>query len=353
MDLAGASLRIEGLDVAVGSFRLRGIDLALDSEEYFVLLGPTGAGKTILLETVAGLHPVRRGRITLDHRDITAVFPEERRVGFVYQDYALFPHLTLRENLAFGLRMRRVRRKAIMQRVEEIARLLGIDPLLARRPAQLSGGEAQRGALARALVVEPRLLLLDEPLSALDPQTRQGLQRELGRVHRELRTTIMHVTHDFEEAVSMGERIGVMHEGGIVQVGAAREVFRRPATRFVAEFVGVQNLFSGRVEAMGDAVVFSGEGLKIAVVTDRRGPAHASIRPEEILVSHAPLSSSARNVISGTIAELVDRGTLVHVLVEGAAPFTAAVTRPAAEEMGLEVGRIVHLAFKASAVHVF
>ncbi len=353
MDLGGVALRIEDLEVAVGGFHLRGIDLGLDRGEYFVLLGPTGAGKTILLETVAGLHPVRGGRIVLEGREVTALTPEHRRIGFVYQDYALFPHLTLHENLAFGLRARRLDRGAVAKRVGRIARLLGIDPLLGRRPAQLSGGEAQRGALARALVVEPRLLLLDEPLSALDPETRHGLQRELGRVHRELGTTTLHVTHDFEEAVSLGGRIGVMHEGEILQVGSAQEVFRFPATRFVARFVGAQNIFSGQVRSDGDRAVFSGEGLEITVVTDRRGPAHASIRPEEILLSREPLSSSARNVLSGRITELVDRGVLVYVFVEGPAVFTAAITRPAAEEMGLATGRTVHLAFKASAVHVF
>jgi molybdate transport system ATP-binding protein len=353
MDLVGGTLRIDDLETAVGSFHLRGIDLTLQPEEYFVLLGPTGAGKTILLETVAGLHPVRSGRIVLEGEDVTRLPPEARGIGFVYQDYALFPHLTLGENIAFGLRLRRVRRTALSSRVEEIARLLGIERLLERRPGELSGGEAQRGAVARALVVEPRLLLLDEPLSALDPQTRQGLQRELGRVHRERSTTTLHVTHDFEEAVSMGGRIGVMHEGEIVQVGPAREVFRSPASRFVAGFVGTQNIFAGEVRAREGRTVFDGEGLEIAVVTDRRGPAHASIRPEEILLSPHPLDSSARNVLSGRISELEDRGVLVYVLVEGPAAFTVAVTRPSAEEMALAPGQAVYLAFKASAVHVF
>lgn len=353
MDLDRALLQVEDLDVAVGGFVLRGIDLELACGEYFVLLGPTGAGKTILLETIAGLYAPRGGRIVLEGRELTGLPPEERAIGLVYQDYALFPHLSLGENLAFGLRARRLGRSAILKRVEALAGLLGIGALLERHPSELSGGEAQRGALARALAVAPRLLLLDEPLSALDPQTRHSLQRELARVHRELGTTTLHVTHDFEEAVSLGERIGVMREGEILQVGSGHEVFRLPATAFVAEFVGAQNIFSGDVRCEGDRVVFTGEGLEMVVVTDRRGPAHAAIRPEEILVSCEPVRSSARNVFFGTISELVDRGVLVYVFVESAAAFSAAVTRPAAEEMGLARGRTVYLAFKASAVHVF
>ena len=248
-------MEIKSLWVELEEFRLCDINLEIAAGEYFVVLGPTGAGKTVLLETIAGLHRPRRGRILLAGEDITHAPPERRGIGFVYQDYALFPHLSVAGNIAFGLRLRGMGRGEIEKRVAAIGRLLGIEHLLHRMPGTLSGGEAQRVALARALVIEPRLLLLDEPLSALDPETREGLQRELGRIHRELGTTTIHVTHDFEEAVALGDRIAVLREdrldeglreGRIVQVGRPEEIFRRPASEFVARFVGVRNIFRGQ-----------------------------------------------------------------------------------------------------------
>jgi len=221
---------VRGLALRAGGFRLSGIDLSAESGEYIVLLGPTGAGKTILLEAIAGLRRPAGGRILLDGHDITETPPERRGIGFLYQDYALFPHLTVAENIAFGLRARRIPRDEIRTRVEEIARLLKIEILLPRRPGSLSGGERQRVGLGRALAIAPPLLLLDEPLSALDPEMREGLQRELLQVHRTLRTTTVHVTHDFEEAIGLGDRVAVMDQGTIVQKGTAEEIFRRPGS---------------------------------------------------------------------------------------------------------------------------
>ncbi|MEA3460076.1 MAG: ABC transporter ATP-binding protein, partial [Chloroflexota bacterium] len=273
--------------------------------------------------------------------------------------------------IAFGLKLRGMGRGDIKERVTAISRLLGIEHLLHRRPGTLSGGEAQRVALARALVVEPRLLLLDEPLSALDPETREALQRELRRIHRELGTTTIHVTHDFEEAVALGDRIAVLREdrvgdskreGRIVQVGMPEEIFRRPANEFVARFVGVRNIFQGEVHlAEGghklislDPLASSGHrGLSIAAVTELEGPVHASIRPEEIVLSREPLRSSARNAFQGRIVGISDRGTVAYVTVRVPPDFTCMITRRSLEEMKLREGMGVHIAFKASAVHAF
>ena len=254
-------------------------------------------------------------------------------------------------------------RGEIEKRVAAIGRLLGIEHLLHRMPGTLSGGEAQRVALARALVIEPRLLLLDEPLSALDPETREALQRELGRVHRELGTTTIHVTHDFEEAVALGDRIAVLREdrldkglreGRIVQVGRPEEIFRRPANEFVARFVGVRNIFRGQAHPAEDGYkLIVIEGLEIAAVTGLEGPVHASIRPEDIVLSREPLRSSARNVFRGRVVGISDRGTVVYVSVRVPPDFVCMITRRSLEEMGLREGVEVHIAFKASAVHVF
>ena len=364
------SVHVRDLWVDLDEFHLREIELDVAAGEYFVILGPTGAGKTVLLEAIAGLHQLGKGCILIDGEDVTPLPPEQRGVGFVYQDYALFPHLSAGGNIAFGLKLRRTSRSSVEERVAAISRLLNIEHLLHRDPRTLSGGEQQRVALARALIVEPRLLLMDEPLSALDPETREGLQRELAHVQRELGTTTLHVTHDFEEAVALGDRIGVVNEGRIVQVGLPEEIFRKPGSEFVARFVGVRNVFQGEIHPGDDGYkVLSLNGIKIAVVTELAGRAHGSIRPEEIIISREPLRSSARNSFRGRIADIADRGTLVYVTVrvpcdpstnlragnaQGKPPdFTCVITRSSLEEMELREELEVYIAFKASAVHIF
>lgn len=348
------SVQVRDLWVDLKEFHLRQINLEIAAGEYFVILGPTGAGKTVFLETIAGLHQPHQGHILLNGADVTDVPPERRSIGFVYQDYALFPHLSVAGNIAFGLKLRRMGRKAVEERVAAISRLLSIDHLLHRMPGTLSGGEQQRVALARALVVEPWLLLLDEPLSALDPETREGLQRELARLHQALGTTTIHVTHDFEEAVALGDRIGVVNEGRVVQVGSPEEIFRKPGSEFVARFVGVRNIFRGEIHPGEDGYrVLSLDGVKIAVVTDLVGQMHASIRPEDIIISREPLRSSARNCFQGRIVNIANKGTVVYVTVRVPPDFTCVITRRSLEEMELREGLEVYIAFKASAVHIF
>ncbi len=377
---SSGAVQIRDLWVDLREFHLREIDLDIAAGEYFVVLGPTGAGKTVLLETIAGLYQPQRGRVLLDGEEITHLRPERRGIGFVYQDYALFPHLNVAENIAFGLNIQRpsglgklIRRKSaqenevdIAEQVDEVSRMLAIDHLLHRSPKTLSGGEQQRAALARALVIKPRVLLLDEPLSALDPETRESLQRELARVHRQLGTTTLHVTHDFEEAVALGDRIAVVNQGRIVQVGTPEDIFRRPASEFVARFVGVRNIFAGAIAEETDengtgakTFIFEAsktvedQALKMAVVTDLTGAVQASIRPEDIILSREPIHSSARNCFRGHVMEIADRGTLIYVTVNAPPDFTCVITRRSREEMRLREGAAVHLAFKASAVHIF
>jgi molybdopterin-binding protein len=356
-------VQIRDLWIDLEEFHLKEINLDIADGEYFVVLGPTGAGKTVLLETIAGLHRPRRGRILLAGEDVTHTLPEQRGIGFVYQDYALFPHLSVAGNIAFGLRLRRMDRSTIEERVATISQLLDIKHLLHHAPRTLSGGEAQRVTLARALVIEPKLLLLDEPLSALDPETRGALEQELGRIHRELGTTTIHVTHDFEEAVALGDRIAVLREerlgdsrraGRIVQVGTPEEIFRRPANEFVARFVGVRNIFRGEARPAGNGYkLVSINGMEIAAVTELKGSVHISIRPEEIILSREPFLSSARNAFRGRIVGISDRGTVVYVTVRLPPEFICMITRRSLEEMRLREGMWVHIAFKASAVHVF
>ena len=216
-----------------------------------MLLGPTGVGKTVLVETLAGLQRPAAGRITLNGRDVTGLPPEARDLGFVPQDYALFPHLSVRDNIAFGLRMRGQGRDQQAARVRDIAARLGIEPLLDRSVRRLSGGERQRVALARALVIAPKVLILDEPTSAVDPTTRRELWAELSRIKREFQVTTLHITHDFEEAIALADRVVIFLDGEIRQDGPPDAVFRHPATRAVAAFLGIRNVFQAQ-DHLGD-----------------------------------------------------------------------------------------------------
>ncbi len=344
-------IEIKNLSVDLGGFLLKNISLSIGQGEYFVIVGPTGAGKTVLLESIAGLHPLRSGEVWLNGREVTHLEPEKRGIGFVYQDLVLFPHLSVRDNISFGPRLRRQRPGAM---VDGMAQLLGISHLLDRKPATLSGGESQKVALARALVISPQVLLLDEPLSAVDPDTREGLQRELRQIHERLRVTIIHVTHDFQEAVALGDRIAVLGEGSIIQVGTPEQVFRHPDSEFVARFALSRNIFVGEVGGeVSEQAFMSVEGVKFAVVTPLRGRLHASLRPEDILISTQPLHSSARNSFLGTITDIVDRGAMIYVTVMVPPDFICLVTRLSLEEMSLERGKQVYITFKASAVHIF
>jgi ABC-type Fe3+/spermidine/putrescine transport system ATPase subunit len=241
-------LRLEGIDVRLGEFQLRDVSLHVKPGTYLTLLGSTGTGKTVLLETVAGVHKPGSGSIHIKGRDATHLAPEKRHLGIVYQDYALFPHLTVFRNIAFGLHLKGTPEGKIKGAVEEMAGFLEIRHLLKRRPGRLSGGERQRVALARALVMAPYVLLLDEPMSALDRVTRSRIQNELKRIHTQLGVTIVHITHDLAEAFFLADHLAVMKDGRILQNGALEEVCRHPNSRSVAELVGIENLIEATVE---------------------------------------------------------------------------------------------------------
>ncbi len=347
-------IEIKKLTVNLGDFLLDGVDLKVEKGEYFIVLGPTGAGKTVLLEAIAGLHPVRSGEIWLDGREVTKLEPEKRGIGFVYQDYVLFPHLSVKDNLLFGLKQTKRPKEEMGRVMEWLAELLGITPLLERSPDTLSGGERQKVALARALSTSPEVLLLDEPLSALDPQHREGVQQELRQIHQRLKQTVIHVTHDFEEAIALGDRIAVLGAGRILQIGKPDEIFRQPNSEFVARFAMTRNIFTGEVRDgdHGQAIIAI-EGTEFEVVTELRGRLHASLRPEDILISEEPLISSARNSLKGTITDIADRGATRYLTVSTPLDFVCLVTRRSFEELGLAEGEEVYITFKASAIHIF
>ena len=346
-------LKIRNLSLSLGEFSLDGVDLTVADGEYFIIIGPTGAGKTILLETIAGIYTPDSGTIILDGRDITHTDPKDRGIGMVYQDYILFPHLTVEENIGFGLLQRKVDPGRIRDLVSEIADLLGIGHLLERTPGTLSGGEQQRAAIARALVLRPRVLLLDEPLSALDAATRDRLRRELKLVHRATGTTVVHITHHFEDIFALADRVAVMQEGRIAQIGPPDDVFRRPATEFVAAFTGMENIFYGvsRVRD-GEATIDLGT-ITLRTVTAVEGDVCVGIRPEEVIVSREAFESSAINVFSGTVTEIRQNGIFSRVVVDTGLPFVAILTPQSVARLGLTEGKPAYVTFKASAVHVF
>jgi ABC-type sugar transport system ATPase subunit len=291
-----------------------GISLEIADGEFAVLVGPSGCGKTTVLRMIAGLESPSAGRIFIDGVDVTDLPPRERDIAMVFQNYALYPHLSVRENISFGLRMRRVDPAEIARRASTVAESLEIDELLDRRPAQLSGGQRQRVALARAIVREPAVFLFDEPLSNLDAQVRAQTRGELVRLHRRLGTTMIYVTHDQVEAMTMAQRVAVMHRGRVEQVAAPLDVYRTPTTLFVASFLGSPsiNRFLGRVVGDGTAQRFDGP-VSVRVAAPIAEAATLAVRPEHLTLA-APTMGSSGEVI---LVEPLGPETIVHVRLTG------------------------------------
>jgi molybdate transport system ATP-binding protein/molybdate/tungstate transport system ATP-binding protein len=323
-------VEIEDVYIKVGEFELDGIDLKVDEGQYFILLGTTGVGKTILLETLAGIHRVARGRIYIDSQEVTHTPPEKRRISYVPQDYALFPNMNVRENIAFGLKIKKLAKSQIEEEVASYARRLGIAYLLDRAPQQLSGGEKQRVALARALIIRPRVLLMDEPLAALDRANRSDFWIMLKEIQREFGLTVMHVTHDLEEAFVLGERIGIFIDGRIVQSGMKEEIYKHPNSLEVARFLGIRNIFRGIVESVDrqkriGRVTLKEKGLTFTFdLRCRLTPGEEVdflIRPEEVMVIREgkPIKESLRgNIFEGEIRKVIEMETHHTLLLKEA-----------------------------------
>jgi ABC-type sugar transport system ATPase subunit len=283
-----ASLSLRGVAKAFGRDHVvHGLDLDVADGEFVVLVGPSGCGKSTPLRMVAGLEAATTGTIRIGERVVNAMHPADRDIAMVFQSYALYPHMSVFDNLAYGLRRRRVARAEIERRVAAAAAMLKLDGLLARRPAQLSGGQRQRVALGRAIVRQPAIFLMDEPLSNLDAKLRVEMRGELARLHADLGVTTVYVTHDQVEAMTMGDRIVVMNAGRIEQAGRPLDLYRRPATLFVASFLGLPeiNLIPGRIESVAGAAHFVGAGLAeplpVAAAV-RAGPATLGLRPQAL-----------------------------------------------------------------------
>lgn len=347
-------LKIEQLSKRLGDFTLCDISFHVTEGEYFVLLGASGVGKTVLLETITGILPVDSGSIMLYGRDITHEKIQRRDIGLVYQDQALFPHLSVRQNIAYGLNSRTRNRTEVTSTVNRLAEEVEVTHLLERNPTTLSGGEAQRVALARVLAMQPKCLLLDEPLSSLDIGSRSEMRALLRRINRK-QITMIHVTHDYEEAISLAMRVGIMENGKIVQVDTPQQIFMHPKSEFVARFIGIRNFFLGELykdtPGSGTSAAFKTSGLQFSVLTDEEpGEGNVIIRSEDVTISKESSSSSARNEFEGTIIDIANARLGIEVIVDIGVEIAALITQDSVSRLDLGFGKKVFVSFKASAV---
>ncbi|MCG3752630.1 MULTISPECIES: ABC transporter ATP-binding protein [unclassified Amycolatopsis] len=344
----GAAIRLRNLSKHYGEARaLSDVSLDLPAGEFVTLLGPSGSGKTTTLNMIAGFLQPDTGHVLLDGEPIERVPPHKRNIGMVFQNYALFPHLTVANNVAFPLKRRRTGKAEIAERVARSLDLVGLADFGARYPRELSGGQQQRVALARALVFEPRVLLMDEPLGALDRRLRASLQLEFKRIHRELGITFVYVTHDQDEALVMSDRIAVFNNGRVEQVGTATELYEHPKSLFVAEFLGDSNVLPGVVEDTAVGRLLRGAGYELKLPT--AGPALqagtcgvVTVRPERVLVhSAATRASFSGNALPGRVVQLIYLGGLRRLELRLDAGFSMIAQEQSGNQSPVSVGDAV------------
>ncbi len=353
----GGAVRIEGARKVYGTVRaLDDVSLEVAPGEFLALLGPSGSGKTTLLMTVAGFEIPDAGRITVDGRDVTAVPPNKRDLGMVFQRYALFPHMTLRDNVGFPLMMRGVPAAERAARADRVLAVVGLEGYGDRLPSQLSGGQQQRVALARAIVYEPPVLLMDEPLSALDKNLREQMRLEIKHLQKRLGVTVIFVTHDQEEALVMADRVAVLDKGQLIQIGAPRELYERPCNAFVAGFLGETNFLPGTVagtDSGGLATLrVAGGAISGAAVAPLVAGTDAllSVRPEQIRLQAGPAADGA---LGGRVAEVIYAGASTIYLVDVGTAAPLNVRRASVAEDVLAEGTPVSVSWRAADARVF
>ncbi|MCF8070211.1 MAG: ABC transporter ATP-binding protein [Desulfobacterales bacterium] len=344
-------IRVTDLNINLGGFQLCDINLTIAENEFFVLMGPTGSGKTVLLEAIAGLIPVKTGNISVDKKNITRIPPEKRGVGIVYQDQALFPHLTVKENILYGIPYQKIKKSVAEKRLDDLIGILNISHILDRFPVNLSGGEKQRVAMARALIVHPKILLLDEPLSALDPNFRKEMKTALKALQQSSMTTFLMVTHDFGEAFYLADNAAVINQGRIAQTGRVDDLFQHPVSPFVAEFVGMENIFPasfiGNKAILGDLEIDIG-------INVRHTSTYLAIRPEDIQISKTPILENGYHGLKGSISDFIDSGIYFNVSVNvGTVIFQILMLKNTLLDMGITTGSEIYLNIRPAAFHTF
>jgi molybdate/tungstate transport system ATP-binding protein len=349
-------IEIKDLSLHVGTFSLKDINLTILDREYFVILGPTGAGKSLLIECIAGLRLIKRGEILVDKRDITRLPPEKRNIGYLPQDYVLFPFLDVRRNIAFGLKQYRLDKTEVYERTEKLCSLLGISSLSSRDVCSLSGGEKQRVAMARALAPSPKILLMDEPLSNVDVQTGKRLRLELKRLTKQLEITVVHVTHNQVEAEEIADRITIMNDGRLEQVGSPEEIFFYPENEMVSDFIGGPNILDCQTYyplGNGLAEVESG-GLRVVLAHAGSPVKRIALFPRDIYVSETqPPGPAQVNRFHGTISKVTRYGGLIRLHINiGSSTLQAELPEDSLESMNLTVGKEVHVILKLRRIKV-
>jgi molybdopterin-binding protein len=344
-------LELQNISCSFPGFSLSEISFSVADGEYFILLGESGAGKSLLLEAIAGLNSIKSGNMLLDGIDITNEKIQQRGIGLVFQDQAVFPHLSEKENIAYPLKGKHLSKSEKDEIIGEITGVLQISKLLNRRPATLSGGELQRVALARALVQKPKILLLDEPLSATDSKLRSELRALLRQINR-MGQTIIHVTHDFDEAVSLADRIAIMNQGSIVQTGTPQEVFGNPVNGFVAHFAGIRNFFKVSFEKHnGTSIARPAKEVEIFIGDSAETESgYILIRNEDILLSPSAFESSALNNFEGLVTDMYPSRSGMEIVIDIGITLHAQISRESALKLELLQGKKIWVHFKASSV---
>jgi ABC-type sugar transport system ATPase subunit len=340
---------IKNLSIQMGEFSLKNLNLTIQDKEYFVILGPSGAGKTVLLECLAGLHRIKKGEIWINDTNVTRLSPEERKIGYVPQDYVLFPFLSVAENILFGLKRGKYDNLAIRKRMLSLADLLGITHLLDRNTPSLSGGEKQRVALARALATSPRILLMDEPLSALDVQTSKYLRLELRRIHQELGVTTIHVTHNHLEAEELADRMAIMSSGEIVQIGQPDDIFFSPQNEAVTSFTGSLNILECNScrQLVPGLVEVDCSGMQIVLPHDEGNLQKIAISPRDIYISDVLPPGPSVNRYKGIINAIDVNSTMAKLSLKvDNVNLKAEMPAELARDMSLIVGKEVYLILK-------
>jgi ABC-type Fe3+/spermidine/putrescine transport system ATPase subunit len=346
-------LEVQSVSKAWQGFELNGIEMNVEDGDYFVILGPTGAGKTLLLETIMGFHLPDTGRILLDGSDVTDVPVEQRMIGYVSQKCVLFPHMTVRQNVEFGLKMRKTPKTKRVESVDRILDFMNLKALEHRYPEKLSGGEKQKVALARVLALEPKTILFDEPLTGIDAKAAREIKNELKRIHG-LGKTIIHVTHNQIEGFSLANKMAIIKNGSVVQTGKPKDIFTKPESEFVAKFLGYENVFSAKLLKTGDSFSL----VKVADVELNAAEkvttpeCTIAIRPEDISILFSAPKTDSVNVLEGKIVEFADQGSTVAIIVDAALPFTVVVNRRFFMENNLEIGQAVWLSFESDSVKI-
>lgn len=342
-------LKLRNITAKLNEFELKNISIELNTGDYYVLLGKSGAGKTVLLEIIAGLIHSDSGTILLNNEDITSHKIQNRKIGIVFQDYSVFPHLTVKQNIAYSLKSKKISKSEKELLINQYAELVDIKHLLNRNTQNLSGGELQRTALARMLISQPDCILLDEPLSSLDTQLKSGLRNLLRKINKS-GVTVLHVTHDYEEAIALSNKVAVIHEGEIIQQGNTKEVFSKPTNEFVANFTGVKNFFFADFI---DNKAIVNKQIEINVSnTSKIKKGKIVIRGEEIILSKEKIDSSATNNFKGKVKHIIPYLSNYEIIIDIGIEISAVISDTSLQNLEFKEESTIYISFKSTAIKI-